>query len=339
MERDGFALPVVEATASTGGRRGTTTSSRSGRPGRCCRRCACGSTTAIVRAGRRTRLLADGHTVHASLDPQRQARAGCPTACAASRRSNDEGTGHRRRRVHRVDARGTARAPTAPTSSASTASPTTTRARSRSGTLPRSDGQPAFRFVETTHRRPPTWRRLLADRTHVFHLAAQAGVRKSWGRDFDVYTVNNIEATQVLLEALRRVGHRAAGLCVELVGLRRRGRDSDAGGRAAAAGVAVRRHQAGGRTAVPPVLTSTTAFPTVSLRYFTVYGPRQRPDMGFHRFLHGGHHRSSRSPSSATASRRATSRSWRCGGRDGCSGHAGTSRAACTILEAARASR
>ena len=42
---------------------------------------------------------------------------------------------------------------------------------------------------------------VLADRTHVFHLAAQAGVRKSWGRDFAVYTVNNIEATQVLLEA------------------------------------------------------------------------------------------------------------------------------------------
>ena len=35
----------------------------------------------------------------------------------------------------------------------------------------------------------------------MFHLAAQAGVRKSWGRDFRVYTVNNVEATQILLEA------------------------------------------------------------------------------------------------------------------------------------------
>ena len=43
---------------------------------------------------------------------------------------------------------------------------------------------------------------LLAGRTHVFHLAAQAGVRKSWGRDFDVYTTNNVEATQRLLEAM-----------------------------------------------------------------------------------------------------------------------------------------
>ena len=38
--------------------------------------------------------------------------------------------------------------------------------------------------------------------THVFHLAAQAGVRKSWGRDFQIYTTNNVDATQVLLESL-----------------------------------------------------------------------------------------------------------------------------------------
>src|SRR5438046_6960114 len=37
--------------------------------------------------------------------------------------------------------------------------------------------------------------RLVRGSTHVFHLAAQAGVRKSWGRDFRVYTVNNVEAT------------------------------------------------------------------------------------------------------------------------------------------------
>ena len=47
---------------------------------------------------------------------------------------------------------------------------------------------------------------ILADRTHVFHLAAQAGVRKSWGHDFDVYTVNNVSATQILLEACVGLG-------------------------------------------------------------------------------------------------------------------------------------
>src|SRR6202011_4047972 len=57
-----------------------------------------------------------------------------------------------------------------------------------------------FRFVESRIQEADLGA-LLADRTHVFHLAAQAGVRKSWGRDFSVYTVNNIEATQMLLEA------------------------------------------------------------------------------------------------------------------------------------------
>ena len=42
---------------------------------------------------------------------------------------------------------------------------------------------------------------LLDGVSHVFHLAAQAGVRKSWGRDFQTSTVNNIEASQRPLEA------------------------------------------------------------------------------------------------------------------------------------------
>src|SRR5215475_3067068 len=63
---------------------------------------------------------------------------------------------------------------------------------------------PRFRFVEARIQDADLGS-LLADRTHVFHLAAQAGVRKSWGHDFAVYTVNNIEATQALLEACTRV--------------------------------------------------------------------------------------------------------------------------------------
>ena len=47
------------------------------------------------------------------------------------------------------------------------------------------------------------WPRVLEDVTWIFHLAAQAGVRKSWGRDFHVYTVNNVEGTQILLEACK----------------------------------------------------------------------------------------------------------------------------------------
>ena len=70
------------------------------------------------------------------------------------------------------------------------------------GTEPRggetSSALPVHRIADSGRRSRAS---LLADRTHVFHLAAQAGVRKSWGRDFSVYTTNNVEATQVLLEA------------------------------------------------------------------------------------------------------------------------------------------
>ena len=51
-----------------------------------------------------------------------------------------------------------------------------------------------FSFAETTIQAAPL-ERLLDGVTHVFHLAAQAGVRKSWGRDFQIYTTNNVEAT------------------------------------------------------------------------------------------------------------------------------------------------
>ena len=125
---------------------------------------------------------------------------------------------------------------------------------------------------------------LLADRTHVFHLAAQAGVRKSWGRDFAVYTVNNIEATQVLLEAC--VKHPIERLVYAS--------SSSVYGDNVAMPM---REDALPQPVSPYGVTKLAAeqlcylyhvnygVPTVSLRYFTVYGPRQRPDMGFHRFL------------------------------------------------------
>lgn len=140
-----------------------------------------------------------------------------------------------------------------------------------------------FRFVET-RLQDADLNALLDGVTHVFHLAAQAGVRKSWGQDFRTYTENNIEASQVLLEA-----------CV--------GRQLTRFVYASSSSVY------GDRTAIPmredmlpqPVspygVTKLAAeqlcylyhvnyaVPTVAMRYFTVYGPRQRPDMAFHRFL------------------------------------------------------
>ena len=125
---------------------------------------------------------------------------------------------------------------------------------------------------------------MLDDATHVFHLAAQAGVRKSWGRDFRVYTVNNVEATQILLEACvgkpieRFVYASSSSIYGDEVALPMR---EDA------------RPQPVSPYGVTKLAAEQLCYlyhvnhsvPTVSLRYFTVYGPRQRPDMGFSRFL------------------------------------------------------
>ncbi len=144
-------------------------------------------------------------------------------------------------------------------------------------------GHPAFRFVESAIQ-DADLSALLADRTHVFHLAAQAGVRKSWGRDFTVYTTNNIEATQALLEACtalqldRIVYASSSSVYGDLVQMPMR---EDA------------RPQPVSPYGVSKLAAeqlcylyhSNYGLPTVSLRYFTVYGPRQRPDMAFHKFL------------------------------------------------------
>ncbi len=144
-------------------------------------------------------------------------------------------------------------------------------------------GRPGFRFVETSIQRADLGR-LLEGVTHVFHLAAQAGVRKSWGRDFTTYTSNNVEATQILLEA-------CVGRPLEKVVY---ASSSSVYGDAVAIPM---REDALPQPVSPYGVTKLAAeqlcylyfvnygVPTTSLRYFTVYGPRQRPDMGFRKFL------------------------------------------------------
>jgi UDP-glucose 4-epimerase len=144
--------------------------------------------------------------------------------------------------------------------------------------------QPRFRFIESRIQ-DVGLTDLLADRSHVFHLAAQAGVRKSWGTDFAVYTVNNIEATQVLLEAACRQPRLERFVYASSSSVY--GDD-----------VAIPMREDALPQPVSPYGVSKLAaeqlchlyfvnfnVPTVALRYFTVYGPRQRPDMGFHKFL------------------------------------------------------
>jgi nucleoside-diphosphate-sugar epimerase len=142
---------------------------------------------------------------------------------------------------------------------------------------------PGFSFVEadlvTTDLRP-----LLAGKAVVFHQAGQVGVRASWGREFELYTRDNVLATQRLLEGvkgsdLHRFVYASSGSIY---------------GDAKALPI---REDTIPQPISPYGVTKlagehlchlyhvNSGVPTVRLRYFTVYGPRQRPDMAFHKFI------------------------------------------------------
>ncbi len=127
-------------------------------------------------------------------------------------------------------------------------------------------------------------RQLLNQTDYIFHLAAQPGVRSSWGKEFSHYSHNNILATQLLLEACKQVKVRkfVYASSSSVYG------DTDD----------LPMRESGGTRPVSPYGVSKLAaehlcylyskafgIPTVSLRFFTVYGPRQRPDMFFHILL------------------------------------------------------
>src|SRR3989440_5990132 len=142
---------------------------------------------------------------------------------------------------------------------------------------------PAFKLVEadlvTAGLSQP-----LTGASVVFHLAGQPGVRPSWGSQFDRYVQDNIVATQRLLEALREVA-------VERLVF---ASSSSVYGDAE---MFPTKETALPRPVSPYGMTKLAAehltfvylrnfgIPATSVRYFTVYGPRQRPDMAFVRFM------------------------------------------------------
>lgn len=124
---------------------------------------------------------------------------------------------------------------------------------------------------------------IVADCDAIFHLAAEPGVRPSWGRRFDSYLRNNVLATQHLLEAAAAhpVARFVFASSSSIYGQAERFPTSES---------AVPRPWS------PYGLTKLSAeqlcqlyhmnlgLPVVALRYFSVYGPRQRPDMAFNVF-------------------------------------------------------
>lgn len=126
---------------------------------------------------------------------------------------------------------------------------------------------------------------LIKDVDYIYHQAAQAGVRSSWGEDFEIYNQNNILLTQKLLEAVkesRQLKKFVYASSSSVYG------DTDQ--------IPMTEKQR--LQPVSPYGVSKLAgenlcylyyknfnVPTVSLRYFTVFGEGQRPDMAFHIFI------------------------------------------------------
>jgi nucleoside-diphosphate-sugar epimerase len=121
----------------------------------------------------------------------------------------------------------------------------------------------------------------------VYHLAGQPGVRASWGSSFEAYVRDNVLATQRLLEAA--VG-RSGPPVRKFVYASSSSLYGDAESFPTSEDVVPRPVSPYGVTKLAGehlahAYWRNHGVPTVSLRYFTVYGPRQRPDMAFHRFI------------------------------------------------------
>jgi nucleoside-diphosphate-sugar epimerase len=132
---------------------------------------------------------------------------------------------------------------------------------------------------------------LLAGVDVVYHLAAEPGVRSSWGADFATYVKRNVLATQRLLEVCREQPPR------KFVFASSSSVYGDAASFPTSEAVRPRPISPYGVTKLASehlceVYRVNFGLPTASLRLFTVYGPRQRPDMAFSRLVecavHGG---------------------------------------------------
>lgn len=128
-------------------------------------------------------------------------------------------------------------------------------------------------------------RDLLAGAETVFHLAGLAGVRSSWGPRFGDYVAANIVATDRVLAACEDVGVRRLVFASSssVYGTSRGpGREHDPTNPISPYGVT---KLAAEHLCLAHARHPGTSLTVAALRYFTVYGPRQRPDMAMSRML------------------------------------------------------
>jgi nucleoside-diphosphate-sugar epimerase len=126
--------------------------------------------------------------------------------------------------------------------------------------------------------------RLLDGTDLVFHEAAQPGVRASWGKSFSVYVEDNILATQRLLESLKgkKIKKMLFASSSSIYGDSEKLPTKESFVPKPVSPYGVTKLAA---ESLCYLYSKNHDIPVVSLRYFTVYGPRQRPDMGFNRFI------------------------------------------------------
>ena len=144
--------------------------------------------------------------------------------------------------------------------------------------------RPNFELIESDIQ-ALDWTALFAEADVIYHQAAQAGVRASWGDGFRMYTEQNINATQILLEAAK-----SADRLQRFVYASSSSVYGDAETLPTSETICPKPVSPYGITKLSAeqlcgLYHKHFGVPVCSLRYFTVYGPRQRPDMGFHKFL------------------------------------------------------
>lgn len=149
----------------------------------------------------------------------------------------------------------------------------------KEGNIRQALGHPRFKLLESDVMKMDDFPGV----DYVFHHAAQPGVRMSWGREFQVYVDNNVVATQRLLEHYTRKGIKMMVF---------------ASSSSVYGDVTLPMREACMLRPLSPYGVTKLAAenlcclyhrnygtPVISLRYFTVYGPRQRPDMALHKLL------------------------------------------------------
>lgn len=144
-------------------------------------------------------------------------------------------------------------------------------------------GKKTFEFIEADLRTAEL-KPLLSRADNIFHLAAQAGVRSSWGKDFEHYLENNVKVTQRLLEAMLEFPQ------TKMVFASTSSVYGDTDQYPTPEHALKRPFSPYGVTKLACeslcyLYYKNFGARVTMLRFFTVFGARQRPDMAFHKFI------------------------------------------------------